>query len=181
MARMHLGSFGVRREQIDADFDYFGVTIRVHPNLSDLDHAELMIIAAGIDVGDMDLDDPKSWTPEQRAGAQKANDAAVNALRGAVHPEDWDLFFKTAKANRQALTDLMALSSQISELATGFPTGQPSDSSDGRPSTTPKSKGGSSSRRAVKSARHTLELLDGRPDLQIAAVYAYEAKVAETG
>jgi len=181
MPRMHLGSFGTRRDPVDADFDYFGETIRVHPDASDLDHAELMIVAASIDVGDMDLYDPKSWTPEQRAAAQKANDAALNALRGGIHPEDWERFFKTAKKNRQKLTDLMSLSEAISEAATGFPTGQPSDSSPGRPDTTPKSRDTSSSRRAVKAARRALKELDGRPDLQMAPVHAYEAKVAEAG
>jgi len=181
MARMHLGSFGTRRDAVDADFDYFGETIRVHPDASDLHHAELMIIAAGIELGDdYDGDDPDGWTAEQRALTQKANDAAVHALQGQVHPDDWDRFFKTAKANRQQLLDLIELSKQVSGLVAGFPTGQLSDSSAGQPNTKPKSKAGSS-RRAVRTARRTLELLDGRPDLQMAAVHAYEAKTAESG
>jgi hypothetical protein len=166
---MHLGSFGTRREAVEADFEYFGETIRVHPDASDLYQAELMIVASGIDVGEIDLNDPNSWTAEQATAVQKANDAAVNALRGVIHPDDWDLFFKTAQANRQQTLDLMALSKQVTEAVAGFPTGQPSGSSAGRQNTKQKSKAASSARRGLKA-------LEGRPDLQMAVVKAYEAR-----
>jgi hypothetical protein len=173
MARMHLGSFGTSRAEVDADFDYFGETIRVHPDASDLHQAELMIIAGGIDLGDIDMDDPASWTPQQH----EANDAAVQALQGQIHPEDWDLFFTTAKRNRQQTMDLMAVSEQIASAVAGFPTGQPSGSSPGQPSTPPRSKADSSSRapgRAERVARKGLRALQERPDLQVAVVNAYE-------
>jgi hypothetical protein len=185
MARIHLdGDFGTQRDAVDADFRYFGETIRVHPDASDLHHAELMLVATGIDLGDIDIDDPTTWTNEQAAALQKANDAVLQAIRGQIHPDDWDRFFKTAKTNRQSTFDLMAVSQKVAEAVAGFPTGQPSASSAGRPNTRRSSKGAGSSRRAAQSARRALRLIgDDRPDLQMAAVRAYEAKVAmqETG
>ena len=178
MARMHLGSLGTVREAVDADFDYFGEVIRVHPDASDLQQAELMILAEGIDVSDIDMDDPESWTPGQRVVIQKANDAVAQAIRGQVHPDDWDRFFKTARANRQFVMDLMALSKQISEMVAGFPTGQQSVSSPTPPVTDRKSRRGSL-RRADATARSAMRQLEGRPDLQMAVVAAHKAKVEE--
>jgi hypothetical protein len=183
MARVHLdGTFGTHRDAVDADFGYFGETIRVHPDASDLHFAEVMLIASGIDVGDIDMDDPSSWTAEQAAALQAANDAVVKAIRGQIHPDDWDLFFTTAKTNRQNTFDLMGLSQQVAEAVAGFPTGRRSASSPGRSATTPRSKAGSSSRR-VKSARRALKVLEDRPDFQMGVVQAYQAQVAaeETG
>jgi hypothetical protein len=174
MGRVHLdGDFGTHRDAVDADFPYFGETIRVHPDASDLHFAELMIVANGIDVGDIDMDDPASWTAEQRVAVAKANDATIHAIQGQIHPDDWDRFFKTAQANRQRTMDLMELSKKITEAVAGFPTGQPSGSAVGRPPTKRKSRADSSARRALK-------MLEGRPDLQMAVVKAHEAQ-AEAG
>jgi hypothetical protein len=176
MARMHLGSFGTHREEIEADFDYFGETIRVHPDASDLQFAELMIIAKGIDVGEVDFQDPASWTPQERAALEKAQNATIEAIQGQIHPDDWDRFFKVAKQHRQSMFDLMAVSQHITEAVSNFPTGQPSGSSAGRSATRPKSKGGSSSARRVATTRRALKMLESRPDFQMGVVAAYEAQ-----
>jgi hypothetical protein len=187
MATTHLGSLGTVREPVDADFDYFGETIRIHPDATDLHFAELMMKAQSIDLGNIDLEDPESWTPEQVQAMAQANDAAAETIREQIHPDDWDRFFKTAKANRQQTLDLMALSQQLTEaVAGGFPTTRSSASSPGRTNTKRRSAGTSSSRvparrrrggtpPAAADAKRALTLLQGRADLQEFVVMGQEA------
>lgn len=170
-----LGKLGTRREQVDLDFDWFGETIRVHPDATDLDVADFMMQAGALDVDD----------DEQ---AKQIMGSLAEYLVKQIHPEDRDRFWELAKANRQQMADIMAVSKAITEavteLATGFPTGQQSDSAPTTSSTSKKSSGGSSSagraqRRAQSRADtetgrsdrvtgHAMQMLSGRPDLKLA-------------
>lgn len=175
MGRVHLaGSFGTVREAIDADFVYFGQTIRLNPDASDLYQVKLMELLQSVDLGSIDFDDPSSWTREQANAIQGATSSVLEAMKGQIHPDDWDLFLKTANANRQQTMDLMALSQQLTEAVAGFPTVQSDDSSAGPSNIQPKSKAGSSS----PATGRALTLLKGRPDLQAAVMNAEEARRA---
>lgn len=175
MARVHLtGQFGTVREQVDADFPYFGQTIRLNPDASDLYQVKLMEMLQTVDLGNIDFDDPTTWTREQAKAIQDANSSVLEAMKGQIHPDDWDLFLKTANANRQQTMDLMALSQDLTAAVAGFPTGRSGGSSAGRSSTGRKSKAGSSS----PATGRALTLLKGRPDLQRAVMLAEEARQA---
>jgi hypothetical protein len=167
-----LGKRGTQRDAVDLDFDYFGVTIRVHPDATDLDVADLMESA-----GDMDLDDEE--------GAREVMGSMSRFMRGQIHPDDRELFWRTAKANRQQLKDIIdvarTITQAVAELASGFPTGQPSGSPSTTANTSKKSRGGTSSearaerRRAAaatsrgrRATDEAMGLLEGRPDLKLA-------------
>lgn len=167
-----LGSLGTQRDAVELDFDWFGATIRVHPDASDLQTADMMM-----QFGGLDLDDDE--------GARAAMESVSEHLLGQIHPEDRDEFWRLAKANRQQMADIIAVSKAITEAVAGFPTGQPSDSTDTPKSMSKKSSGGSSSagraqRRAqtreltaATQRRHQVqdqaaEILSGRPDLRLA-------------
>jgi len=187
VSTVHLaGTFGTVREPVDADFAYFGETIRVNPDANDLSFMDLMEKARGIDLAGLDPDDPSTWNPAVIGVAQDAGNAAMDTIREQIHPDDWGLFFTTAKRNRQTIVDLMATSQQLSEMVTelvagnGFPTGRSSDSTAGRSSTGQKSKGGSSSReqRVQRDTTQALRVLRGRPDLQAGVLRAEQARLA---
>lgn len=135
-----LGSLGTPREPItDMDFDYFGVIIRVNETASDLDMVGFMLDSAAL--GDVGLN------------TQAAMVATSNYLRGLIHPDDWDTFWRQARANRQNMEDLMTLGQQIIEaVAEGFPTKPSSESDSGPESTRQSSKRASSSRATGKAA-----------------------------
>jgi hypothetical protein len=190
MATVHIGTFGVERDPSDFVFTYFGETIRVAPDASDLGFAEFLEVAKDIDVESVD-------SLEEVAEAAEALSAL---LRQQIHPDDWDLFWSTAKANRQFLKDVMAVSRGIVEAITDLPIGESSDGSGGQSTTAVKSSGGSLSpeqerkrRRIMKRARgggktrqqireaaedRALTVLSGRPDLQTAVLQAREARQA---
>lgn len=146
----HLGDFGVERPAHEDSFGYFGETVRVNPDLSDL--AMVDFVETGVAIQAMD----------GKGGLLALKDM----LRSLVHPEDFDRLWELAKANRQQIDDLDALAEAIVVSVTGRPTEQPSDSSDGLP-TTPDD-----------SSSRALRLLDGRPDLQMAIVRAQEAQAS---
>lgn len=174
-----LGSLGNKqRAKVDMDFDYFGETIRVHPDASDLRVMDFMMR-----VGKLDM--------ENEEHAQEIMAALSEQLLMQIHPEDASLFWETAKANNQVMADIMAVSKTIMEAVADFPTGQPSDSADGQTTTDLSSALDSlnrADRRAavkelVKSpgkrtadAERALTLLQGRPDLQVAVVRAEAAR-----
>ncbi len=159
-----LGSFGTVREEVEPDtFDYFGTTVRANPAMSDLDMADFMEVAVGID-----LDNPKQAI---RAVAQ-----VKKLLRAHIHPDDFAGFWKTARANRQSLTDLMQIIAAVAEAAAGRPTGRPSASTDG-PQPTPGSSPTVRDIFGPELARHH----PGRPDLQLAALRTIEGRVASAG
>lgn len=172
----HIGSLGTPRSVTDMTFDYFGETIRVHPHATDLALIDFMQSASTVDA----------------ANVHESMAAMVEFLRQQIHPEDWDRFYATAKANGQNVGDLMGVARGITEAVAGFPTGQPSASRHERrqKKSGKKSKGGSRSQGGdrpqgtVHSAvpastpQRALTLLQGRPDLQMAVVDRHNANVA---
>jgi hypothetical protein len=162
-----IGKLGTAHAEIDLDFDYFGETIRVSPFASDIDFIEFMSRAESIDEVD----------------EIAAMHATLEYIKVQIHPDDWDLFWATAKRNRQNTLDLLDTSKAILEAIAGFPTGQPSVSSDGRQSTARRSQGGSSSaaRRGSRKQSDTeraLSSLKGRPDLKLIVRQAAAARAA---
>lgn len=179
-----LGSLGTQRDAVDLDFDYFGETIRVHPDATDLDVADLMA-----SVGELDIEDEE--------GAKEAMVGLGQFLVGKIHPEDRERFWKAAKANRQQIKDLLdvakAITEAVAEVASGFPTGQPSDSPPTTASASKKSKGGTSSAARAERRRasadtsrqrrvteQAMDLLDGRPDLKLALHRQVDGQASES-
>ncbi len=148
-----IGSFGTPRDAVvETDtFDWFGTEVRTNPMLSDLDLADFMEVAGGIDA-----DDPKT--------AIAAMGTVKGFLRSAVHEDDFDAFWATAKTNRQGLQDLLPVAMQIMGAVLGRPTGLPSVSTDGQQPTQV-----SSSRDAASVAA---QAYPDRPDLQLAVLHA---------
>lgn len=161
-----LGSLGTPHAEIDASFDYFGVVVRVHPSAGDLELIEFMMEAADVDALD-----------QMRAMA-----SISRYLKGLIHPDDWDVFWRTAKANRQTMDDLMMLGQRIVQDASGFPTQPPTASSGGRTSTAQRLKAvspsaaGAGARREADTLR-ALEMVSGRPDLAEVYIMADAARV----
>ena len=167
-----IGSLGVKRDAVDLEFDYFGATIRVHPDATDLGVADLMSA-----FGDLDIDDED--------GAREVMGGVAGFLRDNIHPDDRQKFWEIAKQNRQQLRDIIdvarAITEAVAEAASGFPTGQPSDSPPTTPSASRRSKGGTSSQARAERRRASAETsraravqqqamgeLEGRPDLKLA-------------
>jgi hypothetical protein len=180
MATQNLGSLGTKRAEVDIEFDYFGETIRVHPQASDLRVMDFMMR-----VGELDMEDPEN--------AQEIMKAMSEQLLMQIHPDDASLFWETAKKNNQQMQDIMAVSKSIIAAVADFPTGQPSDSADGQTTTDLSSALDSlnrADRRALakelarpvdkrtKDAERALTLLQNRPDLQVAVVRAEQARRA---
>lgn len=115
-----IGDFGVVHEPYDETFGYFGQRLRVHPDLSDLALVEFAALGDGLG--------------EETTGSE-ANAAVMGVFRTLVHPEDFDAFWSTSKANRQSMDDLMVFAEKVIEAVTERPTEQLSNSSDGQPST----------------------------------------------
>lgn len=168
-----IGSLGTIRDELELEFDYFGVIIRVNPDMTDLMLFEFMETATGIDEAD--------------------NTQGIRAIGGylhdLIHPDDWQTFWAAAKGNRQQLMDLMHTAKAISEAVSGFPTGQPSGSSGGPPTTSRKSGAGTSSERRaarrtgqiVEDSRTALTTLEGRPDLKVIVADAHQARASRAG
>lgn len=152
-----LGNFGVERPAHEADFGYFGKTVRVHPDLSDLALIEFMESAVAI----------------ESMGAGEAMGSVSKMLRSLVHPEDFDVFWKAARANRQTIEDLTTLAEALIESVADRPTVRPSGSSDG-----PLSTGASS---PVVSSSPVVRDLEakGRPDLALVVVQTQEHLAAQ--
>jgi hypothetical protein len=146
----HLGDFGTPRPQADFTFGYFGATLRVNPDLSDVAVMDLFA-----EMGDAGED------PAKGMGALRAVAATL------VHPDDVDELWRLVKTNRQTIEDVGTLAAKLIEAVTDRPTLQPSDSSAGLSNTDTSSTDDSSSR--------ALRALRGRPDLQVAVLQAHEA------
>lgn len=179
-----IGSLGTKRDAVELEFDYFGETIRVHPDATDLGVADLMSA-----FGEMDIEDEDS--------AKEVMGGVAGFLRDNIHPDDRTRFWETAKANRQQLKDIIdvarVITEAVAEQASGFPTGQPSDSRSPTASESKKSKGGTSSqarkaRREASAAtsraravqQQAMGELDGRPDLKLALARHIAAQDAES-
>lgn len=167
MATRSLGSLGTPHDPVDLTFDYFGVVIRVSPTASDLDLVGFMLEAAEVEAVD----------------EQKAMQATARYLKGLIHVDDWDTFWRTAKANRQVLPDLLLLGESIVEAVSEVPTERPSDSVGGPQTTPSKLKERSSSGAGAKddagaaSTRRALKLVpEARPDIKEFLVLAQEAR-----
>jgi hypothetical protein len=158
MATRDLGELGTPGEPVDMDFGWHGERIRVNPEYSDLAFIEFLDQAARIDAGDD--------TASMRA--------TLAFLRDQIHPEDWARFMELNRAQHQQFRDLFKLAGNIVAAVARFPTGRPSDSSGGRPSTEQRSRAGSSS--AVAQAMADSK---GRPDLKMIIWQAQEAKLAD--
>ncbi len=154
----NIGSFGTEHEAVDLEFTYFGESIRVNPDASDLDFIAFMAKSGEIDEMDQ----------------VRAMKATMDFIQQQIHPDDWELFWATSVKNRQNSLDLLGTSKGILEAVADFPTGQSSDSSAGRQNTRQKSSGRSSS--PARSGRRTgkksdvdraMGQLQGRPDLKV--------------
>jgi hypothetical protein len=168
-----IGSLGTKRGPVDLEFDYFGSTIRVHPQASDTVELEFLDVGRDIDLELLqdksleELDDDQKWAVLAEMGrAIRGGYLLVkDSLQQLIHPEDWPTYWKLARENGQQIRDLMSdlkyITAKVVEAETGFPTRLPSDSAGGREITPPKSGAGSSS-----DADKALALLRGRPDLQ---------------
>ena len=174
MTTRHLGSLGtVRAVTEEVTFDYFGQTIRANPAASDLAFMEFLEASEGIDVDEEN--------PAARAKAEMESvKILMTYLREQIHPQDWPVFWNTAKARGQTTMDLMLLSQAITEAVSNFPIGRPADSSGGPQKTPQKSTADSSSlgktRRSSSDSRAALTLLQGRPDLQQVVLAAEQAR-----
>jgi len=94
--------------------------------------------------------------------------AMYDMLENVIDPVDWEKFTAHATKVRADPDDLLAVVGQAMTALSGFPTSRPSDSSDGS-QTTPQSS------EDVLHSR-VVERLSGRPDLQLVAVQAREAR-----
>jgi hypothetical protein len=169
----NIGRLGRQREPVDLEFDYFGSTIRVHPQASDTVELEFLDVGRDMDLSLLedksldDLDSDQKWAVMAEVGkAIRGGYLLVkDSLQQMIHPEDWPTYWKLARENGQQIRDLMAdlkyISHVVVEAETGFPTPPPSGSAGGRETTPQKSAAGSSS-----DADRALVLLRGRPDLQ---------------
>lgn len=157
----YLGEMGKARPQLSLTFGWFGHVVRVNPGAGELELVDFMRRASKLDVGE---------DVESMQDNVEALDVTIDFLQRQIHPDDWDLFWDLAKTNGQGTKDLLEVAMTITEKITAFPTGQPSDSSDGQPKTRMSAPAGSSS-----LTTRALDLLPGRPDLQMAVVRAQEA------
>lgn len=164
------GQFGTVRPEIRMAFPYFGETIRVHPNASDVEW--------------MGFIERMRHVPAEAVDGSEAMAATLDYIHGQIHPDDWDLFLTTATKNRQNSMDLMAVAQTIVAAVADFPTGQPGDSSPGRQPTGHLSKGGLSrrERRGGKSGKGTKRSdatvrairREERPDVKLLLLESYE-------
>lgn len=148
-----LGSFGVEHPPVEDSFSYFGDEIRVHPDLTDLRITAMFGV-----FNEASEDGGKIVTAIRLIGET------------LVHPDDVERFWLLSEQHRQTIEDLATLAGALLGALTGRPTKQPSDSSDGLSSTVASSTGDSSS--------PALEVLSGRPDLQMAVLRAEKARAS---
>lgn len=151
---------GEEVDPVDAEFTYFGVTIRVNPDLNETMVVDLLEAADEIEV-----DDPGQLL------------AAKDYVRDHIHPDDFDTFWQMAITKRQGLGQVMRVCWGILEAVTDRPTSPPSDSSGGQPATRTKSAGGASARDIAKSFVEEFEQV-GRPDLANQVMLAVESREA---
>lgn len=145
-ATVSLGTFGETHDDsapLDADFEWFGKTIRVDPDFSELDLMEFMDSAGGLDEDD-----------------SAAIPALMRMLRACVHPGDWREFWSLARKNRQQMPDFLKMVYAVIEAATDRPTVRPADSTGG-----PARIGISSTPASSSADDRAFELLKDRGDL----------------
>ncbi len=113
---------GETQDIVTATFRYFGEVIRVNPDVSEVDLIDFMDDASRVSVND-----PASIT------------IVKTFARSMVHREDFDQFWMTVRKNRQDSDAVMGVLWKVLDGVTARPTTPPSDSSDGRPATSPPS------------------------------------------
>lgn len=153
-----LGEKGTARPPVNMHFTWFGARIRVAPDAGDLGLIDFLERASQINARD-------------RVTAMRAT---REFLRGQIHPDDWPTVIELAKANHQQFSDLLQLARDIVEAVSLFPTGRPSDSGPGRPSTQTNSTGDYASQAAA-----AIRACKDRPDLKRLLYQAYVARTAE--
>lgn len=171
---------------VTASFTYFGKRFRVNPDLTETMVVDLLEAGESIEV-----DDPRNLL------------AAKDYAREHLHPEDFEEFWDTARANRQDIRALMRVCWRLLEQVTDRPTTPPSGSSDGRPDTRTNSPDGASGQDIESSpapAEHMAEIssmtggtgnarevgeyfarkfeAEGRPDKAAQVMLAVEAREA---
>jgi hypothetical protein len=151
-----LGTFGVKHEPTEDTFGFFEHTLRVNPGFGELELADFLEAAAVVD--------------EDNATASMA--LLKNVMRAAVHPEDFDTFWTTAKRERQGIADLMGILIALVEAVTDRPTERPSDSSDGPQQTSLGSVANSSSQ-----VIRRLEV-EGRPSIALMVRQAEDSRAS---
>jgi hypothetical protein len=152
----NLGSFGTKREVVEDTFGWFEHELRVNPQFGELELTDFMEAAADIDDAD----------------TAKASAFLKDTFRLAVHPDDFEVFWATAKRERQTIQDLMGLFHAMIQLVSGRPTQRPSDSSDG-PSLTSASSADDSSSQVI----HRLER-EGRPSIALMVAQRAESQAS---
>lgn len=163
-----LGPLGVVHDEPPDDdpttFDYFGTVVRTDPDLSELDLADFFEFADGIAA--VDTTDLKAMG--------SALGQVKQLLRTAIHPDDFNGFWRTARANRQELTDLFGVYMAVVEAQADRPTGRPADSTSGPPSIPQTSSPDVEARARVFLARRYPD----RPDMQLAALVTVRGRMA---
>jgi len=154
----YLGELGRSVPAVELTFGWFGHTLRVNPGAGELEMVDFMRKASKLDIGE---------DVENMTNNVEALEVTMGFLERQIHPDDWEVFWDLAKTNRQSTKDLLEVSYAITEKVAAFPTGPPTDSSDGQSTTGMRSSDGSSS-----LATRALDLLPGRPDLQAAVIRA---------
>lgn len=148
-----IGVLGTVHEPFDLEFQYFGTTIRLHPQASDT--VELDFLEAGRDIDlsvfDTPVEELEKLPDDEKVAVVRTMEKAVRAgnllmrdsLRKLIHPDDFAAYWDLAVANGQRIRDLMAdlkrLTAAVVEADTGFPTMPPSGSPDGPGATPPRS------------------------------------------
>jgi hypothetical protein len=143
-------------DPLDVSFDWYeGAVIRINPELS-----ELLAIDFAERAMKVDEDSPQAMV------------LVKDQIRSYIHPDDFAEFWRLAVVHRHGVMKLFAFMERLVGRLTARPTGQPSDSSAGLPSTDQNSKDDSSSPviRRLESA--------GRPDLALVHVQASEGRAA---
>lgn len=158
---------GEQRPPVQASFTYFGQRVRVNPLLSEIDVMDFFDEAEKVNAKD-----PRAMV------------ILKDYARNHIHPDDFDRFWETMKANAQDSNALMALLWKILEGITGNPTGSPSGSSDGQTATSPASPDGSSPQGGDQSRRaaflRQIDRYEAMGTGQGAAMAAQIATIAES-
>lgn len=158
MATRSLGSLsGSAREPIDLDFEWFGATIKVSPDASDLAMIDFLAEAGSIPEGD----------------AVAVMLAVYKHLQVQIHEDDWVNFVRLAKKNRQTYIDLLRVSKDLVVAIAGFPTTRLLASAGGQ------SNIGTSSAPITPQVRSVMASLANRPDLMVLVWRAQQARLQE--
>lgn len=88
--------------------------------------------------------------------------ALMDLLQDCLLPEEWDRFQQVTRSKRAGFEDLMNVIKAMVEAQADRPTGQPTDSSAGLPTTDQKSES--------TSANKVVDMFPGRPDKQAAVL-----------